>query len=166
MRSTYATLFAALILLAACRGGPSVAGWHGVDVHLVDATWIGTETACGEGDEDLECRTVVEQAMAALAPDVRNKVTTAVLAALPTTFVTATGETRTTPLAGGIMTREAVVIDLVDGTRRVIGLWCHLPYAGNGGGLMVRDVTCGIDPLDYWRDGNAPPSIPPGTQFG
>jgi hypothetical protein len=167
MRSAQSSPVAALILLlAACTTGPSAAGWRGSNVHLVDGTWIGTETACGDGDHAIECRTVVEQAVTALAPDIRSKVTRAVLADLPTTYVTAAGETRTACLAAGIATRKAVVIELDDGTRRVIGLWCHLPYSGNGGGLMVRDVDCGIDSLDYWRDGNAPPSYPPGTNFG
>jgi hypothetical protein len=144
MRSAQSSPVAALILLlAACTTGPSAAGWRGSNVHLVDGTWIGTETACGDGDDAIECRTVVEQAVTALAPDIRSKVTRAVLADLPTTYVTAAGETRTARLAAGIATRKAVVIELDDGTRRVIGLWCHLPYSGNGGGLMVRDVDCG-----------------------
>jgi hypothetical protein len=168
MRSATATIFAALVLLiAACSTPPVVAGWRGTDVHLVDGTWISSETSCDDrGGTALECRTVIDRAMKALPPDVRSGVTTAVLADLPTVYVTADGETRTARLNLGITTRKAVVINLADGTRHVIGLQCYLPYAGNGGGLIVPDVDCEIAPLDYWLDGNAPPSYPSGTTTG
>jgi hypothetical protein len=154
-----AVLAAFLLMIGAC--GPSgVAGWRGADVHLVDGTWIGTETACR--DEDIECRTILDRTSAALSPDVRSKVKSMVLAGLPTTYVTATGETLTASVSAGILTREAVVLDLVDGTRSVVGLWCYLPTSGDGV-LGVRDVSCDIAPLEYWRDGQVPPTMPPGA---
>lgn len=156
---------ALVLMLAACGGPPPVPGWLGPDVHLVDGRWIGTETACGASAEALECRTVVEHGLATLAPDVRSKVTRAAVAALPTTFVTATGETRLARLGAGIITTKAVVVDQVDGTRRVIGLWCYLPYSGTGR-LKVEMVSCDIAPLDDWRDGSAPAPIPPGGTVG
>jgi hypothetical protein len=153
------------LLIGACATPPpAVVGWQDPDAHLVDGRWIGAEAPCETGDGGLECRTVVERAIAALSPDVRSEVTRATLVELPTTFVTATGETRTARLAAGVDTRKAVVIDFTGGTRRVIGLWCYLPYVGSG--LKVSMVGCTTDPLDYWRDGNAPPSYPPGTKFG
>lgn len=158
-------LAALVLLIAACGSPPPVPGWQGVDVHLLDGRWIGTEAPCGTGDGGLECRTVVERAIAALPPDVRIQLTRASLVELPTTFVTATGETRTARLVAGVDTRKAVVIDVAGGTRRVIGLWCYLPHFA-GGGLALSMVGCTTDPLDYWRDGNAPPSYPPGTKFG
>jgi hypothetical protein len=158
-----------VLLVAACQfgaggraGGP--AGWQGPEVHLVGGAWIGTEVACVA--DDLECKTVVDLTMKALEPSVRAKVTRAVLGTLPTEFVTSTGETRHARITAGIATRKAVVIDLAGGSRRVIGLWCHLPYSGNGGGLIVRDARCDIAPLDDWLDGNAPPSYPPGVEVG
>lgn len=163
MRSTDSIALAALILLlSACGIAPSVTGWQGENVHLVDGTWIGTETACGAGDDydDLECRTVVELTMEALSPEDRSKVTKAVHADLPTTFVTVTGETRTAETTVGILTRTAVVVDRVDGTRQVIGAMCYLPSSGKSGGLSVADSTCELVPLDYWQDGNAPPKFP------
>ena len=147
-----ALLVALTLLLAGC----GASGWHGTDVHLVDGTWIGTETACGQGDDAFECRTIVERTMAALTSDVRANVTKAVVADLPTTFVNFLGETHTAHLGVGIETREAVVIDLVDGTRRVIGLWCLLPTSA-AGSFLAAEATCRISPLDYWRDGNDPP---------
>ena len=154
-----------ITILVACQAGSVAAGWRGTDVHLVDGTWIGTETACGNSDDQLECRVVVDAGLQALPPDVRSQVTRAVLTALPTAYVTASGEARTARLTAGIQTRKAIAVDLTDGTRRVVGLWCYLPYASPGD-LLVGDVNCAIVPLDYWRDGNAPPSYPTGTAFG
>jgi hypothetical protein len=154
-----------IFVIAACAAGPAARpGWQGPEVHLVDGTWIGTEGACVA--DDTECRTVIDLTMKALQPDVRARVARAALATLPTEFVTATGEMRRARISAGIETRKAVVIDLAGGARRVIGLWCHLPYAGNGGGLIVRDASCDIAPLDDWLDGKAPPSDPPGIKVG
>ena len=154
-------LMTLIVLLAACATVPVDTGWQGENVHLVDATWIGTERACGAGDDydDVLCRTVVELTMAALPPDDRSKVAKAVHAELPTTFVTPAGETRTAEVSIGILTRTAVVVDLADGARRVIGLLCHLPSSGTGR-LSVANSTCELVPLEYWRDGNAPPKYP------
>ena len=138
-----------------------MSGWRGENVHLVDGTWIGTETACGAGDdyEAAVCRTVVDLTLTALPPHERSQVTKAAHAELPSTFVTAAGDTRTAELSVGIMTRTAVVVDLVDGSRRVIGLLCYLPSSGTGP-LSVANSTCEIVPLEQWRDGNAPPDDP------
>lgn len=160
------SLAALVLLLAACSSPPPVPGWLGPDVHLVDGRWIGTEAACGASPEALECRTVVERALTTLAPDVRDKVTRAAFAALPTTFVTAAGETRLGRLAAGILSRRAVVVDLAGGARTVIGLWCYLPHSGDGSELVVSSVSCDTDPLDDWRDGHAPAPIPPGGTVG
>ena len=149
------------LLLSACATAPVATGWQGENVHLVDGTWIGTETACGAGDDydDVLCHTVVDLTMAALPPDDRSKVTKAVHADLPTTFVTAAGETRTGEVSVGIQTRTAVVVDRVDGARRVVGLVCYLPSSGTGR-LSAANSTCELVPLEYWRDGNAPPKYP------
>jgi hypothetical protein len=159
MRSIHWAVLATLILLIGACGSPVVAGWRGADVHLVDGTWIGTETACS--DDNIECRTILERTSAALPSDVRSKVKSMLLAELPTTYVNASGETLPASVTGGILTREAVVLDLVDGTRSVVGLWCYLPSSSDGV-LSVRDVTCDIAPLEYWRDGKVPPTAPPG----
>ncbi len=150
-----------ILLLSACAAAPVATGWRGANVHLVDGTWIGAERACGAGDgyPDVVCRTVVELAMAALPPDDRSEVTKAAYAELPYTFVAAGGEVRTAEVSVGILTRTAVVVDLVDGARRVIGLLCYLPSSGTGR-LSVANSSCELVPLEYWRDGNAPPQYP------
>lgn len=168
------------LMVAACGNAPVAAGWRGADVHLVDGVWIGTEIDCSSGDGDLpvdslgyafshdrpslECRTIIDRALAALEPRVRNSMTRIVLATLPGTYVTAEGKELRPRLTGGILTREAVVIDRIDGSRQVIGLWCHLPGDGQGR-LHVSAVTCDIAPLDDWRDGTVPPSYDPGRDI-
>lgn len=101
----------------------------------------------------------------ALPPEVRSSVVTAVVADLPTAYVTAGGEPRTAYLTAGIMSRKAIVIDLIDGSRRVIGLWCYLASTGDRR-VLAAGSHCEIAPLDVWRDGHAPPSLPPGTKVG
>jgi hypothetical protein len=166
MRSMLAVLLAALgAILAACGTAPVAAGWRGGDVHLVDGYWIGTEVECssgdvGHGEAGLECRTIIDRAMAALEPSVRRSMTRIALATLPETYVTADGNELRPRLAGGILTREAVVIDHVDGSRQVIGLWCYLPSDGDGR-LHVSEVNCDIAALEDWRDGTVPPTYDP-----
>jgi hypothetical protein len=150
-----------VFLFAACEttGGT----WLGADIHLVDGTWISTETDCIEAATT--CQLIVDEALEALPPDVRSTVVTAVLADLPTAYVTAGGEPRTAYLTAGIMSRKAIVVDLIDGSRKVIGLWCYLPSTSDAS-AMAADSHCTIVPLDVWRDGHAPPSLPPGTKVG
>jgi hypothetical protein len=175
VRSIAAVLFAAVVtIVTACGNAPVIGGWRGADVHLVDGIWVGTEVECSTGDGGLpvfsddrtsvECRTVMDRAKAALEPSVPNSITRMVLATLPRTYVTADGKELTPRISGGIMTRKAVVIDRVDGSRQVIGLWCHLP-TDREGRLHVSEVTCDIAPLEDWRDGTVPPSYDPGRDI-
>ena len=149
-----------LAVLAAAIVGciPTVSGWQGNDVHLVDGVWIGTEYECADGDEGVTCRTTVGEALRLIGPVERSRVVRARLAELPTAYRTVTGETRTARLGAGIMARSAVVLDVIDGSRRVIGLWCH----------AVSVPTCILAPnaLEYWMEGAVPPSYPPGTKSG
>lgn len=172
-----AVLFAALLAVVAACGTQVAAGWRGADIHRVDGIWIGTEVDCSTEDGEIpvsslgyalstdrasvECRTIIDRAMAALEPSVPNSITRIVLATLPGTYVTADGKEITPRLSGGISTRKAVVIDRVDGSRHVIGLWCHLPSDRNGR-LHVSEVTCDIAPLEDWQDGTVPPTYDPG----
>ncbi len=157
-------LAAVALLLVACAT-PVVAGWRGADIHLVDGRWIGTETPCAAGPSGLECRTVVDQALASIPVDARRNIKAA-RAALPTQFVMATGEIRIPHLGGGLDSAQAVVLDPPDGTRRVVGLVCYLPYSETPLQLEVARVTCRTNPLDEWRDGNVPRSYPPGDTNG
>jgi hypothetical protein len=143
------------VFVAGCSPGAS--GWRGDNVHLVDGTWIGREIECDvAGDQESHCRAVVREALRLIEPEMPGRVTVARVAVLPTTFVTSSGETRVARLSAGIMAREAVVVDLADGSQQVVGLWCH----------AIEEATCDLSPLYWWLDGNAPPYIPPGTKFG
>lgn len=153
------------LLVAACGSGATTGTWQGPDVHLVDGAWIGTEHSCGDAADDLECRTVVDRGRAALPLDVRDQVTKAVRADLPTTFVTSSGETWLVRLSVGIETRAAIVVDLAGGTRRVIGLHCYLPST-SAGAFADAMATCAVAPIDDWLDGHAPPTFPPLTTGG
>ena len=177
VRSARVVLLVLLLgLLSGCDPEASAAPgntgrWLGTGVHLVDGTWIGSEHECGSGTPDQEplCRTVVDRVLAVLAPADRSHVTAARLADLPTTFVTSSGETRQARLGAGINTTEAIVVNLDDGSRRVVGASCHLPYVsglGNQLSLKAEDAKCWPMTLEWWLDGGAPPSIPPGTKFG
>jgi hypothetical protein len=154
---------ASLVVVACATATP---GWHGTGVHLIDGTWIGVEQDCASGvlNRDLECRTVRDEVLRTLPAELRGRVTRAAVAVLPTTFVTASGETRAARLERGIDSLEAVVLDLSDGTCRVIAASCLLLYDETG--LRSVDVRCDQTPLDWWIDGGAPPSIPPGAVFG
>jgi hypothetical protein len=159
-------LVALILLLAACTTPPAVVGWQDPDAHLVDGRWIGTETPCAAGKQGLECRVLVERASAMVGADVRARVTRTAVAALPTKFILVTGEARIPHLGGGLNSPKAVVIDVADGTRLVVGLLCYMPYAGDGSGLAVSMVTCTWNPLDEWRDGTVPRYYPPGETNG
>jgi hypothetical protein len=137
-------------------------GWQGQDVHLVDNVWIGMERTCGQGREDLGCRRIVDYGVSFAKADGLS-VASAALAALPTSFVTASGEERTARLELGVMTREAVVVDLTNGTRRVIGMMCARWL--EAGADYPLENACVVSPLDWWVPGNAPPYYPPGTKF-
>jgi hypothetical protein len=163
--STLLTTALIAVVVAGCAGAPVAAGWRGDDIHLLDGVWIGTEYECdsgdvGHGEEGVECRTIMDRAKAALEPSVPNSITRMVMATLPRTYLTAEGKELTPRINVGILTRKAVVIDRVDGSRQVIGLWCHLPRGGDGR-LHMSEVTCDIGPLEDWRDGTVPPSYDP-----
>ena len=152
-----------IAFLVACRAGVPGGHWSGANVHLVDGTWISTETDCGAADAKSEYRVVLNAGLQAVAPR-RSQVTKAVVAALPTAYVTTTGEQRFARLAAGVDTLTAIVVDLTDGSRHVTILLCYIPYS-SGGRLSASRVECATTALDWWRDGNAPP-YPPGTTFG
>ena len=129
-------------------------GWLGTDAHLVDGTWIGTERSCAEGDDGLECRTVVEAGLRAL-PTVRTDIAAATLADLPSEFRTPNGEIRQARVSRTLDTYQALVLDLADGTREVEGFLCYLAH-GQDGRLVIKDVQCRHADLIDWRERTSP----------
>lgn len=167
MRHLLVTVLAVTSLVVGVGCAAAAPGWQGSGIHLVDGIWIGIEQNCSSGvaDRDLECRTVRDEVLLTLPVELGAQVTRAAVAVLPTIFMTASGETRKARLGQGINRLEAVVLDLTDGTRRVVGVSCLLPYDG-AGHLWSADARCFPAILDWWFDGGAPPSIPPGAVFG
>jgi hypothetical protein len=88
------------------------------------------------------------------------------VAALPTLFRTASGDEVVVAPGAGLTTLKAVVIDLADGSRRVIGLACYLPSFADGLGFALAMATCEESRLDRWRDGNSPTPYPPNVKGG
>jgi len=99
-------------------------------------------------------------------PSFGASITKATRVRLPTDYVTASGEARTARLTAGILTREAIVVDLSDGTRHVVGFWCQESTAVVRGVEQFEVVGCRPDPLDWWMSGNEPPYYPPDAVFG
>jgi hypothetical protein len=167
VRVVLALAVVALFVIAgilASRPGPP--GWQGSDVHLVDHVWIGAEMPCGstDSDEDMTCRLIVRSGVS-IGEQQGWTVDTATFARLPTSFFMTTGEGRTARLQVGVLTHEAVVVALRDGTRRVVGMLCEVARAAGASGPTLL-VNCEPGPLDDWIDGHVPPSYPPGAVFG
>jgi hypothetical protein len=164
MGARRATSIGVLVLAAAFAscGAPTGRGqWQGTDIHLVDGTWLDRESTCDDGN--VECTTVVGLGLQTLPPDLRSRVVGARVAALPTSYKTVDGQIWNAHMGGGILEYRAMVVDLADGSRRVVGLLCHLPYRDR---LIVRDATCAPAALDQWLDGHLPETPPPGQEFG
>ena len=165
MRPDRATLIGMLALaafvVASCGALPGRGQWQGTDIHLVDGTWLDRESNCDDGD--LECSTVLSLGLQTVALDLRGRVVTARVAALPVRYMTVDGQIWNAHMGAGIEEYRAIVLDLTDGNRRVIGLICHLPYRDT---LIVSDAQCAPAALDQWLDGHLPETPPPGTEFG
>lgn len=129
-------------------------GWRGRDIHLVGGTWVGTERPCQPDDTD--CRIVVERALSALEPGVRSEIVSAVRADLPDTYSTLLDGTRRAQMTRGLDSQTALVVELANGQRRVMGFWCYLPHGGAG--LVDESVRCETGDVGYWRDGQKPPA--------
>jgi hypothetical protein len=154
-----------LVVLAACAAPPpAVVGWQDPDAHLVDSRWIGAETSCAASFDPVACRILVGKAVLAVPSNLRVDTSKAVLASLPRSFRTANGEMVGVDAGWGITALSAVVFDVADGSRRVIGLACYLPYR-DGGRLVEENVTCNVDALDSWSDRHDPTWAPPGKRF-
>ena len=165
MRASRANVIWVLALaasgVAGCGVPPGRGEWQGIDIHLVDRTWLDRESNCG--DQNLECSTVRGLGLQTLAPDLRSRIVASRVAALPVRYLTVDGQIWNARMGAGIEEYRAIVLDLTDGSRRVIGLICHLPYRDT---LIVRDAQCAPAPLDQWLYGHLPETPPPGTEVG
>lgn len=118
-------------------------------IHAVDGYWIGAEHEC---DPAAESRAWAVPCTAIVAAAQRNFQAThpgavvlrAVLTDVPTDFTTPDGRRIQGGTAAGILTRTVVVLDLADGSRRVIGQMCHITH--NQHGWRPEPVSCTAAP--------------------
>jgi hypothetical protein len=140
------TWVALLTSLGACAA-PTTPRWIDDGVHAVDGYWILTERTCHLASSDA-CVTAVRVAVSALDIDPTTIVKTAT-AGLPRSWVRSDGR------VVGILPNSTgpqlfAVLDLADGSRRVIAVSCAgIP---NPEGSM----GCGATPLETYVVGHEP----------
>ena len=124
-RPVLATGLAGLVgllgILAGCAS-PTTPHWSDSGVHAVDGYWILAEQPCDLSSSS-ECIAAVHTAESKLGID-PSAVKRAATAGLPRTWVRADGQAVTVLEATSGSPSEFVVVDLADGTRRVIGFGC------------------------------------------
>ena len=134
-------------ILAGCSA-PSSPHWADAGVHIVDGYWILGEKPCDLASSD-PCVVAVETAEAKMAIDPKAVVRGAT-AGLPRTWVRADGQEEVVLESTSGSGSEFVVLDLVDGSRRVIAFGCLGVPNPDG------STTCLAYPLDEYRLGNTP----------
>jgi hypothetical protein len=130
-------------LVAACSG-PTTPHWADDGAHVVDGYWILAEHPCKiETDGCLAAVTAAEANMGIPSTAVAR----AALAGIPHRWTRADGQT---VIILASTQRDFVVLDLVDGTRRVIVYGC--------GGVSVVEGTqpCGAYADDTFQVGHSP----------
>ncbi len=75
---------------------------------------------------------------------------------LPDTYSALLDGTRRAQMTRGLDSRTALVVELANGQRRVMGFWCYLRRSD--GGLNGGAVRCETGDVGYWRDGKKPPA--------
>ena len=141
---THLTPLVGLVLLVAACASPTVPHWADEGVHAVDGYWILTEQRCDLASTD-QCVELVRSAETALGID-PTMVVGGAIAGVPSAWVRSDGQS-----VGVIGHRgQFVVLDLVDGTRRVTGYGC----AGvpNPDGSML----CRAGPFEDYHVGQSP----------
>ena len=129
---------AVLVLIAACT---PAAGWVGDGAHAVEGYWVLAESRCDQV-HGTDCAIAVDAAMGDAGLG-QTDVTAASTADWPRAYRDGHGGTilRTT---GGLMTSSAVVLDLADGSRRLVNVFCGGPVTTDDG-AVVQPRTCGSD---------------------
>jgi hypothetical protein len=121
LATALAGLLALLGILAGCAG-PTTPHWGDNGVHAVAGYWILAEQPCDLSSLS-PCVAAVHTAESTLGIDSID-VSRASTASLPRTWIRADGQAIAVLDATSGSQSEFVVIDLADGTRRVIGFGC------------------------------------------
>jgi hypothetical protein len=143
---------AIVVVVAACATGHESPHWVGAGLHVVDGHWMLAEQPCGSGAPN-ECDVAIMSARAALGI-AEASVTTAAIATPPGSWVGSDGKLTLGNFAGLVQPWFAI-LDLADGTRRVVGLSCTGTVT-DGTGVLVNLPICQPFGMDRYRVGNAP----------
>ena len=132
-------ILALLLLVAACS---EPAGWTADGAHVVDGHWVVTEVRC-DPIPGASCLVAVDAAVRGTGVDART-VTAGWTADWPTSYRDGRGGTILATYAG-LSQPSAVILDLADGTRHVVGVVCGGPISSEDG-TVESPRTCGIEP--------------------
>ena len=136
------------VVLATCATASPSPTWSGDGIHVVDGTWVLAEQPCDPISDEL-CRAVVTAAEAALGIDPTSVVRSATTALPVLKAVLPDGQVMVWMRSTSGVAAFAV-LDLADGSRRVVGIACI--------GVPNPDGSryCDPIPLDDYRVGAAP----------
>ncbi|MDQ6793769.1 MAG: hypothetical protein M3067_02880 [Chloroflexota bacterium] len=140
MNRTLAALLALVSVATACSPTVVGPGWLDANLHAVDGYLVTGETRCALGQPD-GCGGVVPPAVGALKSfggDV--DVVGAWEALLPTQYVDAAGNHAIFKSGAS----HLVILDLANGTRRAVGVFCRGPLTDQSG-LVVEQGSCFSD---------------------
>ena len=158
-RSLLAVLALACIVMACSPSGRRV-GWLDDNLHAIDGFLVTGETHCVLGPSD-GCGGMVPPAVEALK-SMREDVNVvgAWEASLPSQYVDASGS-QVLFTSGALTSPHLVILDLADGTRRAIGIFCRGPLTDQSGALVepgscFSDVTGLLGAFERYRVGWTP----------
>jgi hypothetical protein len=144
-------LVALVVFVVACS---EPAGWVGADPHVVEGHWVLAETPCDRAP-GADCTIALDAAIAGSGID-ETRITDASTAEWPTGYRDGGGRT-ILATTGGIVHDSAVILDVADGSRRLVNVRCGGPIT-SGDGALVEPRTC--DDVEYLpysqRVGNEP----------
>jgi hypothetical protein len=153
LRSALRLAFLAIVVVvAACGTGHESPHWVGDGLHVVDGHWMLAELPCGSSAPN-ECDVAMRSARAALGIAAAS-VTRGAIATPPSSWVGADGQLILGAFAG-LAQPWFAILDLADGTRRVVGLSCTGTLT-DGTGALVSLPMCQPFAMDRYREGNAP----------
>jgi hypothetical protein len=149
-RSSLTSRVWCLVLLAILAGcsTPTSPRWADDGIHIVDGYWILAEKPCDLASSD-PCVVAVDTAEIEMAIDPKTVVRGAT-AGLPHKWVRSDGQEMTVIEGTSGTPSQFVVVDLADGSRRVIAFGCLGVPSPDG------STTCLAYPLDRYRVGNIP----------
>jgi hypothetical protein len=146
IRSLVASVFGIALAAGACASQVTPR-WVDVGVHPVDGYWILAEQPC-DGAADA-CGDVVRAAVPALGVDPKT-IVRSWTAGLPVEWMRSDGRVASV-LFNTSGFEQFVVLDLADGSRRVIGVGCGMPNPDGSARCLpssLESYRVGLQPID------------------